>query len=221
MAQCTIKPLLTPVVPEGISASAPLTLVSTPLVPLVTPRFPPLSPRAPQHPTGHWQTPATSNPITDPILVTYARVPEPPVTLLSQGYIPLNSCSAAATLAIGLQSFGQSDPLGSGPSPTLHLSIPTDGTPEEQYQYLMETALRLQGMALSVRPSFILAGPGVPVQPAPAYHAFSSTLLPRPLSQLLTVSVVGARIPPLASAQHYAQHAPPPPGSQSFGLVGA
>ena len=107
------------------------------------------------------------------------------------------------TLAIGFQSSGQSVPLGSGPPSTLHLSIPTDGTPDEQYQHLMEIAQRLQGMALSVRPSFILAGPKVPVRPAAAYHAFHSTLPPRPMSQLLTVPTVGARILPLASTQHH------------------
>ena len=140
MDQCTIEPLLTPVVPEGISASAPPTLVSTPLVPSVTLGFPPLSPRAPQHPAGHWQTHATPDPVTDPILVTYAHAPEAPLTSLSQGYVPLNTSSAAATLAVKLQSLGQSVPLGSGPPPTLHLSIPTNGTLEEQYQHLMETA---------------------------------------------------------------------------------
>ena len=83
MAQCTIEPLLTPVVPKGISASAPLTLVSTPPMPPVTLGFPFLSPRAPQHPVGHWQTHATPDPVTDPILVTYARIPEAPLTSLS------------------------------------------------------------------------------------------------------------------------------------------
>ena len=84
------------------------------------------------------------------------------------------------TLAVGLQSPGQTVPFGSGPLPTLHLSIPTDGTPDEQYQHMMETAQRLQGMALSVCPSFILAAPEVPLQPAPAHHTFPSALPPGP-----------------------------------------
>ena len=84
----------------------------------------------------------------------------------------------------------------------------------------METAQWLQGMALSVCSSFIPAGPEVPVRPAPTYHAFHSTLPPRPSSQLLTVLEVGAHIPPLVSAQHYTQHTPSPPDDQSFGLVG-
>ena len=46
-------------------------------------------------------------------------------------------------------------PFGSGPPLALHLSIPTDGSPDVQYQHLMETIQRLQGMALSDRPSFI------------------------------------------------------------------
>ena len=140
MAQHTIEPLLTPVVLEGISSLTPPTLVSTPLVPLVTPGFPPPSPRVPQHPTGHWQTHATPDSDTDPILVTYAHAPDAPLSSLSQGYVSLNSSSAVATLAIGLQSSGQSVPLGSGPPLTLHLSIPIDGTPDEQYQHLMEIA---------------------------------------------------------------------------------
>ena len=83
MAQRTLEPLLTPVVLEGISALAPPTLVSTPLVPPMTPGFPPLSPRAAQHPARHWQTHTTPDPVTDHILVTYARALEVPLTSLS------------------------------------------------------------------------------------------------------------------------------------------
>ena len=72
-------------------------------------------------------------------------------------------------------------------------------------------------MALSVRPSLSPAVPEVLLWPAPAYTA----LLPRPSPQLLTVSMMGAQLLPLASAQHYALHATPPLGDQSFGLVGA
>ena len=153
--------------------------------------------------------------------MTTTRVPEVPLTPPSQGYVTFDAPStAAATLAIGLQPSGQSVPLGSGPPPALHFSVPTKGTLEEQYQHLMETTQRLQGMALSVCPSSIPTGLEILVRPAPAYHAFATAPSPRPSSQLLTVPTMGARFPP-PTAQHTALHTPPPPGGLSFGLVGA
>ena len=61
----------------------------------------------------------------------------------SQGYITIDIPStAAATLTVGPVPPGQSVsvPLASQPSPALHFSVPADGTPEAQYQHLMELA---------------------------------------------------------------------------------
>ena len=81
----------------------------------------------------------------------------------------------------------------------------------------MEFAHTLQDMALSVRPSGVPAAPEVPLRPALAHTAPP----PRPLPQLHTAPMMGARHLSPASAQHYALHATPFPGDQSFGLVGA
>ena len=77
-----------------------------------------------------------------PILMTAPRALEVTLTPLSQSYVPLNTSSTAATLAVGPLSPGQSVSLlfGSSPPQALHLSIPTDGMPDVQYQHLMETA---------------------------------------------------------------------------------
>ena len=74
--------------------------------------------------------------------MTAIRAPKVPLTPLSQGYVPLNAPSAAATFAVGSLSPGQSVslPFGSGPPSVLHFSIPNDGSPDVQYQHLMETA---------------------------------------------------------------------------------
>ena len=101
MAQRTLEPLLTPIVLEGISASAPPTPISTPLVPPVTPGFPSLSPRAPQHPAGHWQAHATLDPVTDPILVTHACALEAPLTPPSLGFVTSDTHPTVATFALG------------------------------------------------------------------------------------------------------------------------
>ena len=134
-----------------------------------------------------------------------------PLTPLSQSYVVIDISPIVTTFAKG------SRPLESGPLPVRQLSIPTDGSPEVQYQHVMETAQRLQGMALSVCPSCIPAAPKVPLQPALAH----STLPPRPLPQLLTAPAMGAQFLPPTSTQHYALHAHSPPGDQPFGLVGA
>ena len=85
----------------------------------------------------------------------------------------------------------------------------------------MEAVQKLQGMALSFRPSFTHAAPEAPLRPALASQTFPSALPPRPSPQLLTAPAMGAQLPPSAFAQHTAQHIPPPPGGQSFRLVGA
>ena len=143
--------------------------------------------------------------------MTALRVPKAPLTPPSQGYVAPDIPSAVATFALGSQ------PLEADPRPVLQLSVPTNGSPELQYQHLMETTHTLQGIALSVRPSCIPTDPEVPLQPTPIYTA----LPPRPSPQLLTASAMGAWLPPPASAQHYALHGTPFPGDQSFGLVGA
>ena len=102
-------------------------------------------------------------------------------------------------------------PLGSSLLPSLHVSIPTNGPPEVRYRHLMEIAQAFQGMALSVHPSLTPSAPEVPLHPAPALQAFSTTLPPRPLPQLLTAPMMGAQLPPPTFAQHTAQHIPLPP----------
>ena len=52
--------------------------------------------------------------------------------------------------------------LASGPSLTLHFSLPTDKTPDVQFQHLLELGQTLQGMALFIRPSVVPATPEVP-----------------------------------------------------------
>ena len=76
-------------------------------------------------------------------------------------------------------------------------------------------------MALSVRPSLFPATPEVPLQPAPAFQAFPTAPPPRPSPQLLTALAMGAQLPPPAFTPLTAQHITPPPGGQSFELVGA
>ena len=131
MAQFAGEPLIS-IASEGISTSVPPTLASTPSVPLVTPGFHPLGPGAPQHAAAHWQTYAPPDPVTEPILMTPTRAPKAPLTPPCQGYVALNIPSATATFAVGSLSPGQSMslPLGSGPLPALHLSIPTDRSPD-------------------------------------------------------------------------------------------
>ena len=135
----------------------PLDFTSTRSVTFVTPGFHPQVSRAPQFAKGHWQTYAPLGSVTESILVTTTRIPKAPLTPLSRGYVVIDAPSLAATLAIGFQ------PLEFCPSPVLHFSVPTDGSPELQYQHLMETVHTLQGMALSVRPPCIPAAPEVPL----------------------------------------------------------
>ena len=155
-------------------------------------------------------------------MASTVRAPEMPLTPPSQGNVTFDTHPAAANFALGPLPPGQSasQPLDSGPLPILQLSIPTDGSPEMQYQQLMEIAQRLQGMALSLHPSFTPVAPKAPLRPALASQSFPSVPPPRPPPQLLTASVMGAQLPPLAYAQHPAQHPPLAPGDQSLGLVG-
>ena len=141
MAQFADEPLIS-IAPEEISTSVPPTLALTPYVPLVTPGFHPLVPGTPQHAVGLWQTYASPDPVTESILMTTTRTPEAPLTPLSNGYVTFDNPSTAVTFAVGSLSPRQSVslPFGSNPLPTLHLSIPTDGSPDVQYQHLMETA---------------------------------------------------------------------------------
>ena len=76
-------------------------------------------------------------------------------------------------------------------------------------------------MALSICPSFIPTAREVPLLPTAAFQAFSTALLPRPSLQLLTTPAMGAQLLLPAFAPLTAQHITPPPGGQSFGLVGA
>ena len=165
MAQFTGEPQLF-ATPEGTSTSVPLTFTLTPSVPLVTPGFHPLVFGTPLHSAGHWHTYAPLDPITESILVTTTRIPETLLTASSpQGSVTFDTLSTAATSAVGSLPSGQSVslPLGFGPSPTLHLSIPTNGPPDVQYQHLMELAQVFRGMALSVRPSLVPTALEVPV----------------------------------------------------------
>ena len=85
----------------------------------------------------------------------------------------------------------------------------------------METAQRLQGMALSLRLSFTLVAPEALLRLALASQAFPSAPPPRPPPQLLTAQAMGAQLLPPTYAQHPAQHPPLAPGGQSLGLIGA
>ena len=74
---------------------------------------------------------------------------------LTQGFDTFGIHSTESSSIVGSLPLGQSvsQPLlASGPSPVLHFSLPTDGTPDKQYQHMMEMAQTLQGMALSIRP---------------------------------------------------------------------
>ena len=110
-------------------ALAPSVLVPPPLV-----QVPPL------YSVGWWQTPL--DPVIESILVSATRIPEGPLTPLSQGYVAFDTHPAAATSTLGPLPPGQSVswPLDSGPPPVLHFSVPTNGSPQAQYQQLMEAA---------------------------------------------------------------------------------
>ena len=125
MAQYVSEPLLT-LVMEGVSASDPSVAPLVPFVPPVTPGFPPLTPLVSQFVPGHWQASVPPDPVAESILMTVTRVPETPLPPPSQGHITIDiSSTAAATLAVGPVSPGQSVsvPLASQPSLALHFSV--------------------------------------------------------------------------------------------------
>ena len=128
---------------EGISTSVLPTLTLTPSMPLSVPVSHALVHGWPLFSVGHWQTFAPPVPVTESVSVTATRIPKTLLTAsLSQGFVTFDTLSVVATPVIGSLPSGQSVslPLASGPSPTLYFSIPTDGTPDVQYQYLMELA---------------------------------------------------------------------------------
>ena len=104
-------------------------------------------------------------------------------------------------------------PLAPDPSLVLHFSLPTDGTPDEQYQRVMELVQVLQGMAHTIRPPVFPITPEVQ-QPFSIFQAHPTALLPRPSPQLLTTPAMGAtsvpstqtplstQYPPLVSGGH-------------------
>ena len=113
MAQRTVEPPLA-LASEVVPAPAPPVPISNPSVPSVTPGFSLLSSGAPQFAVGQWQTLAPPDPVAESILMATSRVLEAPLTPPSQGFVTFDPPSAATTLALGLQSPGQSRPLGSG-----------------------------------------------------------------------------------------------------------
>ena len=82
MAQFASESLLT-LASKVVTVSIPLTFASTPFVPLVTLGFHPMAFGAPQLTSGHWQTHAPLDLVTEPILMTPPRALEAPLTPLS------------------------------------------------------------------------------------------------------------------------------------------
>ena len=129
MAQRTIEPLLTAVT-EGVSTSVSPTLVSTPSVSLATLGFPPFVSGGPLRPAGPGQVYAPPDPVIKATLVTSTRILKTvPTASDPKGHIIYDTSPAVATISVRSLPLGQSvsSPLGSGPPPVLHLSIPTDG----------------------------------------------------------------------------------------------
>ena len=165
MAQFAGEPQLSTTL-EGISTLVPPTLALTPSIPLVTPGFHPLVSGTPLHLARLGQAYAPPDPVIEATLVTTTRIPETvPIGTDPQGYIIYGTSSATATSTVGSLLPGQfvSLPLGSGPSPTLHLSIPIDRPLDVRYQHLMKLAQLFWGMALSIRPSVDPVAPEVPL----------------------------------------------------------
>ena len=107
---------------------------------------------------------------------------------LTQGFDTFGTHSVESSSVVGSFPFGQSvsQPLlASDPSPVLHFSLPIDGTPDEQYQNMMEMAQTLQGMALSIRPPVFPVTPEVQ-QPFSVFQAHPTAPSARPSPQLLT-----------------------------------
>ena len=124
--------------------------------------------------SGHRPSFAGPEPTTEAVSMTTARTlgfqfPAP----VAQGSNILGTHSDESSSAVGSLPIGQSvsqPPVVSDSSPILHFSLPTDGTPDEQYQCMMKMAQALQGMALSVRPSVFPVAPEIQ-QPFSVFQA--------------------------------------------------
>ena len=130
---------------------------------------------------------------------------------LTQGFDTFGTHSAKSSSVVGSLPLGQSvsQPLlAFGPSPVLYFGLPTDGTPDEQYQHVMELVQALQGMALTIRPLVIPTTPEIPQQPFSVFQAHSTAPPPRPSPQLLTTPVMGATSVPSAQTPLSAQFPP-------------
>ena len=119
---------------------APLSVPSAPALTRSVPASPSLVQLPPLYSVGQWQAPP--DPVAESLLASAVRALEVPLTPPSQGNVTFDTHPTAVNFALGpsppVQSASQ--PLDSGPPPILQLSIPTDGSPEMQYQQLMETA---------------------------------------------------------------------------------
>ena len=92
--------------------------------------------------SGRRPTFASSKPVTESVSVTATRALGFQFTaLLAQGFDTFSTHSVESSSVVGSLPFGQSvsqPPLATDPSPVLHFSLPTDGTPDEQYQCVIE-----------------------------------------------------------------------------------
>ena len=146
MAQHVSEPSLL-VALEDVPKSTPYSFTVTSVVPSYQPfqsqalgSFTPLISR-------RRQTVASLGSVTESVSVTATRAPDFQLTApLTQGFDTFGTHSAESSSVVGSFPFGQSmsQPLlTSGPSRILHFSLPTDGTPDEQYQNMMEMAQTL------------------------------------------------------------------------------
>ena len=198
---------------EEASVTASLSHTLTPTAPFAS-HF--VAPGEPLFVFGHWVAP---EPATEAVTVTTVCALEVSLAPPSQGYVTFDTHPAAASFGLGTLPSGQSMslPLASGPSPALQFSIPTNGTPEMQYQHLLGLAQHLLGLALSVCPPVILE---VPLQPFLQFQSFSTAPLPLPLPQLLTTPTMGASSLPPVHQLHTTQHFTPSSGGQPLGMTG-
>ena len=102
---------------------------------------------------------------------------------LTQGFDTFGTHSAESSSIIGSLSFGQfvsQPPFVSGPFLILLFGLLTDGTPDMQFQQLMELAQTLQGLALSIHPLVVPVTPEVPWQPVSVFQTHSAAPPPQP-----------------------------------------